>query len=437
MVTWFIVIIFLVMCALMYTKKLSAMFALPLMAFLIALVSGIPFNDVPIGETIQPGIMKLMFIEGPVRLASPIMMLIFGAILAQFVKNSGIAETVIRKVSEFAGDRPTVLGIVFMLVLSVLFTSLGGLGSVIMIGSIVLPIMTSVGISSLTAGCILLFALSTGGIFNLANWGLYIEVMGLSVEQIKFYAYFLGVIFILAGILFVIFETKSNSKFFFGKKGKVLWAMPSAELQDQGSFKKVNVLAMLTPIVPLILVLGLGWDIIAGFVAAIMYGLITTINKDSIKILTKCVTQGISDSAGAIFLMIGIGMLLKVVMDSRVTQHIGPYLANILPTTGITFIIFFSLLAPLALYRGPLNVWGLGLGIGAMMMTTGRMPGLAIMAALMSTGQIQGICDPTNTHNVWTAASVGKDVNDILRKTLPYVWIAAIVGLVVAGVLYF
>ncbi len=103
-------------------------------------------------------------------------------------------------------------------------------------------------------------------------------------------------------------------------------------------------------------------------------------------------------------------------MDPRVTENIGPQLAQILPTTGLTFVLFFAILAPLALYRGPLNVWGLGLGIGAIMMATGRMSGLAIMAALMSVGQIQGICDPTNTHNVWTAASIGCDVNDILRK---------------------
>lgn len=437
MVTWLIIIIFVVMCILMYTKKLSAMFALPLMAFLIALSAGIPFNDVAQGEEVIPGIITLMFAEGTIRLASSIMMLIFGAILAQFVKNSGIAETVIRKISELAGDRPTVLGIAFMIVLSLLFTSLGGLGSVIMVGSIVLPIMTSVGISALTAGCILLIALSTGGIFNLANWGLYIDAMGLTVEEIKSFAYPLGFIFMAFGIAFVIIETKFNGKVNLIKKEKVAWPIPNKEQQEAAPYKKVNVFAMFTPIIPLILVLGFKIDIIAAFVFATIYGLITTANKDSLETLTKSVVKGISDSAGAIFLMVGIGMLLKVVMDPRVTEHIGPYLANILPTTGIMFILFFSILAPLALYRGPLNIWGLGLGIGVIMMDTGKMPPMAIMAALMSVGQIQGICDPTNTHNVWTAAATGKDVNDILRKTLPYVWIASIIGLIVAGISYF
>ncbi len=429
MVTALIIVIFLVCCALMYTKKLSAMFALPLMAFFIALVSGIPMLNA--GE--ESGILTLLFVDGPVRLASAMMMMIFGAILAQYVKTVGIAQAIVRKVSELAGDRPIVLGIAFMLVLSLLFTTLGGLGSMIMLGSIVLPIMTSVGISGLAAGCILIMASSTGGIFNLANWGLYIDGMGLSVEQIRGYAWPLGIIFIAIGIAFVVIDVKFGS--LFNKKKTVAWPAPQSTEQETG--RKVNILAMLTPIIPLIMVLALKTDIITGFVVAILYCIITTINKDSLKELTKSVTQGISDTSGAIFLLIGIGMLLKVVMDARVTAHIGPQLASILPTTGVMFVIFFSILAPLALYRGPLNLWGLGLGIGAILMGTGRISNLALMAALMSTGQLQGVCDPTNTGNVWTAAYTGTDVNDILRKTLPYVWGGAIVGLVVAAFMYF
>jgi H+/gluconate symporter-like permease len=447
MITGVIIAIFLVICVLMYLRKLSALFALPLMAFLIALVSGIPFGNVTAADgTVQPGILTLLFVNGPVRLAANIMMLVFGAILAQFIKNTGIAETIVRKVSELAGDRPLVLGIAFMVVLSLLFTTLGGLGAVIMVGTIAIPIMTSVGISAATAGCILLFALSTGGIFNLTNWGLYINTFGLTVEQIRVYAFPLGGIFLLTGILFVIIETKFGGKITalgkgaLAKGGKTAWPVPDAAAGSsgaEGSGRKVNVLALLTPLIPFPMVLILKTDIITGFVVAILFGMITTISRNTMKDLTKAVTQGIADSAGAIFLMIGIGMLLLVVMDARVIQYIGPQISSILPSNGVLYVIFFAILAPLALYRGPLNVWGLGLGIGALMAASGRLSGLAIMAALLSTGQLQGICDPTNTHNVWTADFVGTDVNDILRKTLPYVWGAAGVGLIVAGFMFF
>lgn len=195
--------------------------------------------------------------------------------------------------------------------------------------------------------------------------------------------------------------------------------------------------AMITPIIPLVCVLGFKMNINTGLIIGILFGLLTTIRKDSIKQLTRAITEGISNTAGAIFLLIGIGMLLKVVMDPRVSAIVGPAMAAILPSAAITYVIFFAILAPLALYRGPLNIWGLGLGLASVMLATGKLGATSIMAALMTTGQIQGICDPTNTHNVWVAAATGTDVNDIMKKTLPYVWVGAIIGLIVAGFLYF
>ena len=49
---------------------------LPLMAFFIALVCGIPFTDTAEGN---PGILTLLFVKGPLRLGSSMIMMIFGA----------------------------------------------------------------------------------------------------------------------------------------------------------------------------------------------------------------------------------------------------------------------------------------------------------------------------------------------------------------------
>lgn len=436
-----IILVFLAMCVLMYTKKLNAMFALPIMALLIAIIAGIPWADGLNGEEVIPGIQTLLFVDGPMRLASTMITFIFGGIMSQFVKNSGIAETTVRKVSELAGDRPLILSLAFYVVLCLLFTTLSGLGAVIMLGSIVLPILASVGVSSIAAGCILLFSLSVGGIFNLANWSLYIESMGIQMETVRGFAWFAGIVFGLMGILFIIVEVKFGgfSKLFKkgGKKAKVAWPVPEEDKKTSVETKKVRWFALLTPLVPLVAVIGFKLNINTGFVLGLLYGFLTTIGRGSLQKLTKAVTEGISNSAGALFLLIGIGILLKVVMDPRVTAIIGPAMAAILPGSAITFVIFFSVLAPLALYRGPLNIWGLGLGLAGVMLATGKLGATSIMAALMTTGQIQGICDPTNTHNVWTAAATGTDVNDIMKKTLPYVWVGVVIGLIVAAFLYF
>lgn len=436
-----IAVVFIVLCALMYTKKLNAMFALPIMALLVALIAGIPWADTVDGEVTIPGIQSLLFVSGPLRLGSTIITFIFGAILSQQVKNAGIAEAVIRKVSEMAGDRPLILSLALYVVLALLFTTLGGLGSIMMLGSIVLPIMISLGITPLAAAGILLFATSVGGVFNLTNWSLYINTLGLSVETVREFAWFAGIIFGLAGTLFCIVEVRFGGLGNLFRKNqrhaaeKVAWPVPVEE--DEAKAPKVHWFSMLTPLVPLIVVLGFGMSINVGFIAAIVYCFITTLGKGSMQRLSKAITDGISNSAGAIFLLIGIGMLLVVVMDERVSAILGPAMAAILPSTAVAFVVFFSILAPLSLYRGPLNIWGLGLGLAGVMLSAGKLSATSIMAALMTTGQIQGVCDPTNTQNVWTASATGVDVNDIMKKTLPYVWLGVVIGLLVAAIRYF
>jgi glycerol uptake facilitator-like aquaporin len=64
-------------------------------------------------------------------------------------------------------------------------------------------------------------------------------------------------------------------------------------------------------------------------------------------------------------------------------------------------------------------------------------PAGAVMGILMSLGLIQGISDPTNTQNVWVANEVRIDVNEVMWRTLPYAWVAALLGLCIAGALFY
>jgi Na+/H+ antiporter NhaD/arsenite permease-like protein len=71
-----------------------------------------------------------------------------GAVMAELINKHGIAKAMVRWVAEFAGDSPFLLGMLMTLVSALLFSSLGGLGAVIMIGTVVLPVMLSLGISA-------------------------------------------------------------------------------------------------------------------------------------------------------------------------------------------------------------------------------------------------------------------------------------------------
>jgi C4-dicarboxylate transporter len=94
-------------------------------------------------------------------------------------------------------------------------------------------------------------------------------------------------------------------------------------------------------------------------------------------------------------------------------------------------------LSPLALYRGPLNIFGIGIGLFSIMFGTGILPPLALLAAIMCVMQVQNICDPTNTHNVWVANFVGLPVEELTKKALLPILLVCAVGLVVAVFMFF
>ena len=108
---------------------------------------------------------------------------------------------------------------------------------------------------------------------------------------------------------------------------------------------------------------------------------------------------------------------------------------QISPESALTYVLMFGIVAPLALYRGPLNVWGMGYGLAAVFLASGMQAG-AVMGLMLAVGQVQGISDPTNTHNVWLANEMGQDVQKVLWNTIPYTWALAIVGLIASAVMF-
>ena len=188
----------------------------------------------------------------------------------------------------------------------------------------------------------------------------------------------------------------------------------------------------LAPFIALCLVLFFHWPFIPAFIAGIAYAVLASWRSDSVKVLSQSIIEGITTVIPAVVLMIGIGMLITAVQHPAFAQHITPLLHKCLPRTPWQYVIVFTLLAPLSLYRGPLSIWGMGSGLVSLMQKTALLSGSAIMGMLLSVGQIQGICDPTNTHNIWIANYLGSSTQSLLRKTLPYAWSAVVFGLILA-----
>src|SRR5690606_14618116 len=110
--------------------------------------------------------------------------------------------------AELAGDRPWSVGLIMLLLIAMLFTTLGGLGAIIMVATIVLPIMASVGFSSLTIAGLFLIGINLGGILNAGNWALYIDVLKLDIPTIRSFALVLFAICLLMALVFLTLELR-------------------------------------------------------------------------------------------------------------------------------------------------------------------------------------------------------------------------------------
>jgi predicted cation transporter len=111
-----------------------------------------------------------------------------------------------------------------------------------------------------------------------------------------------------------------------------------------------------------------------------------------------------------------------------------PLIKAVLPSSPVVYVIMFAVLSPLALYRGPLNMYGLGSGLANILLAAGTMSPAAVGMALRSTSIVQCISDPTNTQNVITADYAKVDVNEILKSTLPYTMVIALITLIYTAI---
>ena len=425
-----IIALFIIMVVLMVRGKLTFVISLPVLAFGIALFAGVPM----VGED---GMMQVVFEEGVVKMSNSYAALIISAWMGAMMNNTGISKTIIKTTAELGGDKPFLVTVFLAGACTVIFTTISGLGGVIMVGSIAIPIMISVGVPGLVAICVFLFAYAGGLALNLANWTYYTSLTGVAFDDVRTFAYLFCGVTLLVCLVFIIIQ--------FKKEGiKIGWSEGQQfETEDDSDYQKAPLISLLTPFVPIVLVMAFNWTIVAALFAGIVYCAVTVlifskemkVNK-IIGITTKSAIDGVNDGALGILSMIVIGMLTAALSHEAVTNVISDAVVGIVPTSQIGYILFFAVLAPLALYRGPLNIWGVGAGIATMIANTGLLPAAAVMCGFVACERMQVMCDPTNSHNVWLANFVGTDTITVLKKMIIYVWLICAILAVISGFMW-
>ncbi|MDE2572923.1 MAG: citrate transporter [bacterium] len=398
-----LVAIFVAAALLMWRRALPALLAVPLVAVAAGLVAGVPL----------PHLLQALGEGTSGRIAPAYVAVIFGALLGRVTMRSGIAEYLVSRAAELGGDRPYAVVVSLGLAVAALFTTLTGLGAIVMVGGIALPVMLSVGVRRETAACAFLLFFALGAIFNVALWTLYGGIVGSTNAQFSAIApvVFVFAVFALAAFLFVSARRERG------------FARLALDDPFAAAAPSVPWPALIAPVLPLILILVFKWGAwgpVPAFAIAAVYAALVVRPRDAVQTLVSSAVRGIEDVAPAVFLMMGIGMLLAVTALPQVHDALAPVVARVAPRHAIAYVVFFGLVSPLVLYRGPLNPVGVGAAIFAVLAQQGALSSVALAAAVLAVVQVQNVCDPTNTQNVWVANQVGVDVERITKLTLPF-----------------
>lgn len=411
--------IFAVFALAMYLRVMPALVAVPAMALAMAAAAGVPPPSLP-------GLVT----TGAVALAPVYVAVVFGALLGRVTIETGIARRIVNLAAEYGGERPFALALGLGAIVAVLFTSISGLGGIIMVGSIVLPIMMTAGVPRKIAANLFLMSFALGYIFNITNWTFYTTFFGVTQEHLMRYAVFLAVMDALAILVYA-------SAAFYRQRHYATWAVV---VPTDDGLPRIPAVALSTPVLPLVLYYVLKIDAAPAFLIAAIFAVLVTQPRLAIERLVAAAIRGVEDVAPAIVLFMGIGILLVATRQPQFGEALRPLVEGDWLRNPVAFVSIFGFCSPLVLYRGPLNPFGVGIAVFTVLLNEHVLPAIILVAAVMAVVQVQNVCDPTNTANVWIANFTGVPIQSITRRLLPYqttVAIAATIAIVVGTPMLF
>jgi H+/gluconate symporter-like permease len=423
------VVILLVMAAgvaLMLTRRLPTAFALVLLAVVIAFVAGAPLTG-------KNSMLDTVLQEGAPTLAATMIAIILGSWLGKLLDETGIAGTLVRKIVEFGGDRPTVVALGVLAVSALVGTVTGSAPAAMLAGIIGIPAMIAVGVPKVTAAGTVLMGIAVGIPFELPVWQFFSTALNLPIPTVRGFMVKLFPFALVAALAFVLVETRRRGT-------EHAWSLKSVDAKPRSRREDLGDApwyALLAPAVPLVLALGFELAIIPSLLAGVLYALVTTTRPGAMnKRLLRTLYGGFEVAAPPIALFVAIGILLAAVKLPGAVDALEPLVKAVSPHNTVLFVLVFTLLVPLCLYRGPLNVFGLGAGIAGVLIATGIYPAAAVLGMATSYNQVFGVADPTSTQTVWSAQYAGVTPQQVMVRTLPYVWAVALGGLCVTAATY-
>lgn len=378
-------------------------------------------------EQISAGMIDInngVFQQGPELWGTTAVAIIFGSWFGRVLVETGIARSIIRTAVELGGDKPALTTILVSIVVTVIFSSSYGAGSVVAIGVIVFPILLSLGVSKELATASFLLSVGAGLYVN-NGWlsqvsALIPEFDRTTTSWLTFGFIALAVQLIFTFIMILLYS-KSNIK-------KHAWAASETPSNEE---KNVNFLAMLTPLLPVILSVFFKVKPITAIIMAVLWALILTGKLADIKKLGELLQKTFHDGVSDIGLVLGFLFFLQLFLRAAkvCAPLLAPILAPIIPNNLFVIFLIFGVFGVLALFRGPLTLWGAGAATLALFQSLGGIytPQVLYPLFIVPTTTVNGSICPTQSWCLWAIGYTKSGLKEYFKVVLPVTLVASFV----------
>ncbi|HWQ60715.1 MAG TPA: citrate transporter, partial [Negativicutes bacterium] len=315
---------------------------------------------------------------------------------------------------------------------TLIFTSAFGVGSVMAIGVIMLPILFSLGVPKRVAIASYTMSIASGMYLNLG----YVKQIQALFPSVPYDAAYVKVALILTGIHMAVILAFIVFSFRNGQPVRAWAASPQPGLAADA---ELGSWVFLIPAIPIALIVGLKWQPIPSLMVAMLISMLLTKKLRSYKEAVAVIQQTLYDGVADVGLL--IGMLFAIVMFAGAAAKVSPILGKIfgpvLPHDPMILAIAFGLFAPLALFRGPLMVFGSGGATLAILLSMNIFSPKFLFALIMipPVAMVANTC-PTQSWSMWAINYSKLPPQDYLKTGLVWSWLLMLINEVVAVYLF-
>lgn len=389
------------------------------MAILWSIIGMIPFSTA----------IQKVFAEPAIDYGPTIIYIVFGSWFGRVLVDSGIAPAISQATNKVGKKKPLIAAILVVIATAFIFVSAYGVGSVIAIGVILLPILLSVGVPRDIA--LVAFSLAIGAPMYV-NVVLFNQIKAFFPNAVygENYLVFGGTAAIVQLVIVILFLIVMRKKFDPSQADENLKTI-GANFEGQDSTEsKIPYIAYIVPIVPIATNMLFQWDAVPSLVLSIIIAMLLTGKiksyKKTVDFINKTVSQAISDIAGLIIFLMSLMMFSGAATLNA--KHFETLFNAILPHSHLILAIALAVLAPLSLFRGPLHVWGAGAATAAVLSGTGLFSDAFLLPLLYVPTLLAVSTDITQSWNVWGLDYMKVQSKDFLKYGVPVMWIVSIIN---------